>query len=308
VGVRNRLVHLAGAQVTGAALPEPGVYFDVPAETYHAWDAISSGGLKAAARSAWHYKHRKHIEPTPAMLLGTLSHCAVLEPSAVDERYVTVPDDAPRKPTRMQLEAKKPSPETVAQIAWWRAFEASAAGREIVSAEAMELTRLQIEALQRVPELRELFASGAGEVSLVWIDAQTRLACKARLDWLNNRRRMALDLKTTADESPRAFGRQVARMRWDLQWAHYVAGLQAHGLADDMLFAAVTNEPPVLAVPYMLTDEIKSQARDERAELMDLIARCTSTDEWPAYGSGIQLLDLPAYAKRDSEVEFEYDV
>jgi hypothetical protein len=74
----------------------------------------------------------------------------------------------------------------------------------------------------------------------------------------------------------------------------------------DFFFGAVTSKPPVLAVPYALTDEIRDQGKEERRELMERLAWCQRENEWPAYGSGVQLLDFPAYAKNGGEVEVEW--
>jgi hypothetical protein len=117
-----------------------------------------------------------------------------------------------------------------------------------------------------------------------------------------------MDLKTCADESPSGFGRAAARLRYDLQAAHYTAGIEAvlRTKVDRFVFGAVTNKPPVLAVPYTLTDEIRDQGRDERRELIERLAWCQRENQWPAYGAGIQLLDFPAYAKQAGEVEVEW--
>jgi exodeoxyribonuclease VIII len=245
------------------------------------------------------------------MLRGTLAHCAVLEPHALAERYVVVPADAPRRPTSKQWEAKKPSPESAAAMAWWTDFSARAEGRQIVSAEDYAITQQQLQALADEPTIASILKEGRGEVSVFWRDARTGVYCKARPDWMTpptGRRVTLLDLKSTADESPSGFGRAAARMKYHLQRSHYVDGVQqATGWrVDEFVFAAVTSAPPVLAVPYFLTDAIKEQADDERAELLDLYARCMESGQWPAYGQGLQMLDFPAYAKRDSEVEVSF--
>ncbi len=46
-----------------------------------------------------------------------------------------LPDDAPRRPSSVQRNAKKPSPETIAAINWWDEWEAQHAGKITVSNE-----------------------------------------------------------------------------------------------------------------------------------------------------------------------------
>lgn len=287
-----------------------GLVLDMPAEEYHAVDALSATGIKLLARSAWHYRNRLQITPTRQMLRGTLAHCAVLEPDAMSARYVVVPDDAPKRPTQAQWNAKKPSEDSQRAMDWWRNFNAKATGRAIVSAEDYAITQMQLQAVAAVPVLAEILSVGHGEASIFWVDQATGVYCKARPDWMNQAQRkvMLLDLKTTADESPSGFARAAARLKYHLQYAHYVAGVEAvmRRPVEEFVFGAVTSAPPVLAVPYFLTDEIKEQAHDERRELLELFARCKKENHWPAYGQGLQMLDFPAYAKRDNEVEVSF--
>jgi hypothetical protein len=288
-----------------------GVVHDMPLEEYLAVDALSATGLKLLARSPWHFANRVDPDPTPAMLRGSLAHCAVLEPDAMAQRYVVVPNDAPRKPSRLQWEAKNPSAESKAAMAWWTDFQRDRGARELVSFDEFVLCQAQLTAIRRDPVLADLLREGRGEVSIFWIDQATGIYCKARPDWLppaEGRSITPLDLKTCADESPNGFGRAAARLRYDLQAAHYTAGIEAAtGLTvDKFVFGAISSKPPVLAVPYVLTDEVRDQGRDERRELIERLAWCRRENEWPAYGAGIQLLDFPAYAKDGGEVEVEW--
>jgi PDDEXK-like domain of unknown function (DUF3799) len=297
--------------MSAVATHQLGVVHDMPLAEYLAVDALSSTGLKLLARSPWHFVNRADRDPTPAMLRGTLAHCAVLEPHAMAQRYVVVPEDAPNRPTRRQWEAKKPSPESIDAMKWWIAFEQDNAKREIVSRADYALCQEQLEAVKREPELAAMLRAGAGEVSVFWTDKATGLYCKARPDWLppaDAGRVTPLDLKTTIDESPSGFGRAAARLRFDLAAAHYTAGIEAAtGLrVEQFVFGAVSSKPPVLAVPYVLTDEIRDQGRDERRELMERLAWCRRENQWPAYGTGFQLLDFPAWAKDGGEVDVEW--
>jgi len=60
---------------------------------YHADPAVSASHLHAIAKSPQHYwsrfldPQRQPVEPTAAMRLGSLVHCAVLEPEELHKRY-----------------------------------------------------------------------------------------------------------------------------------------------------------------------------------------------------------------------------
>jgi len=287
-----------------------GMFTDMPFDEYHAVEAVSASGLRMFARSPWHYRNRVDIKPTRPMLRGTLVHSALLEPGAMAQRYVVTPEDAPRRPTAAQWNAAKSSPSSEAAKDWWRKWEQQSAGRDIISAEEFGLCQQQLRAIVAVPELAQLLASGMGEVSIFWTDPDTRLYCKARLDWLqvDGKKARVLELKSTADESPSGFGRTAARMKYELQRAHYIDAVKygARLKFESWTFAAVTSAQPVLAVPYDLTDEVASQADDERAEHLQRLAWCMANNTWPSYGTGVQPLDYPAYAKRSGEVEVSF--
>ncbi len=275
-------------------------------DEYHAVEAISASQLRVFAKSPWHFKNRIEVQPTRSMLTGTLVHCAILEPHAFADRYVVTPPDAPPRPSVRQINAKKPSAETLSNIYWWQSFQAQCEGRHVISAEHYQTLIEQVAAVQSVPEIASLLANGEGELSIFWLDVATGLRCKARLDWLSTCGGVS-ELKSTADESPSGFGRTAAKMRYDLQRAHYMDGCAAVGMpARSWTWAAVSSKAPFLAVPYELTDALIEQAEDDRAELLQRLAWCMENGRWPAYGEGVQLLDFPSYAKRSGAVEVSF--
>lgn len=284
-----------------------GVVHSLSFEEYHAVDALSASGMRHLSRSPWHFKNRVEITPTRPMLNGTLAHCAILEPEALGDRYVVVPDDAPKRPTEAQWAAKKSNESSQAAKDWWTAWGEDVAGRTVVEAKDYAITQQQLAAVGRESELAAILARGTSEVSIFWIDAATGIYCKARVDWLHtitDKRVQPMDLKSTADESPSGFGRAAARMRYQLQQAHYENGLLAVGFdVAPFVFGVVTSAAPVLAVPYVLPEDFAQQGRDEVRELYELYARCMATDTWPSYGSGFLEADVPAYAMHNGEVE-----
>jgi len=284
-----------------------GLFPGLPAETYHRSPGVSNSMLSALKRSPMHCwalhlnPDRPEREETASMFTGTLAHCSVLEADAMAARYVVVPDDAPRRPTAAQWKAKSPSIESKAAMAWWSHFNEHTTGRLIVTAEQYDTTRRQLAAVLAVPELANALASGMAEASLFWVDERTGLQCRCRPDWIHrlpDGRVIVVDLKTTADADPQAFGKSVWNYGYHRQAAYYTAGLQACGIeVAAFIFAAVTSAYPFIAVPYLLDDEATRRGADEVRDLLDLYQQCSATNTWPAYGSGVQVLSLPAWAK-----------
>jgi exodeoxyribonuclease VIII len=262
-----------------------GLFLDMPAADYFMSRGFSNSAMSQLARSPWHYKNQVAKEATAAMKAGTLAHTAILEPEAMATRYVVKPEglDGRTKDGR----------------AWLAALPG---GVDVISEEQAATARGQADAVHAVPELCSALSKGYAESSVFWTDEATGIHCKARPDWvypLEDGRVMLLDLKTTADESPQAFARSVVNFGYHRQAAHYTSGFEAATGTSvaAFVFMVVSNAAPFLAVPYMLDDQAAALGRESRRELMQLLADCRERNEWPAYGSGVQLLTLPAWAR-----------
>jgi len=264
-------------------------------EDYHATKALSASGLRELVRSPRHYfaanldPQRPADEPTAAMQAGTLLHCLALEPEEFERRYVVRPEGVDLR--------------TKAGKAW---AEAVPAGAVVIKAEDERTARLQVAALHASPELAKLLADGVSESSAFWTAADDEgndVPCKCRPDRVSPAGDGVIltDLKTCPDASPAGFARSVWTHRYDLQAAWYSDGYEAatgqkvHGF----VFGAVESAWPHLAGAYLLPDEVLDRARTECRRLLNLYALCTRTDNWPGYPSGIQLINLPAWANKE---------
>lgn len=71
---------------------EPGIYFNIPADTYMAIPALGSSAVNQAAwESVAHSLARRDRPPTDALDTGTMAHIAILEPDKFQEDYIAAP-------------------------------------------------------------------------------------------------------------------------------------------------------------------------------------------------------------------------
>jgi hypothetical protein len=270
-----------------------GLMRDMPAEDYHATQAMSAGGLKRMRQSPAHFygiqldpNRPESGEPTAAMANGNLVHCALFEPDQVDARYVVKPDG-------MSFSTKEGKA--------WKAAQTL----QVVDAEAMARAKAQAAAVRAVPDLAALLAEGYGEASCFWIDDETGELCKCRPDWTSPAGDGVIltDGKTCRDASPEGFGRAIWNLGYHLAAAWYsdgfekATGLRVHGF----VFAAVESEWPHVAMPYMLGDDVLAAARRENRRLLNRYAECKRTGVWPGYGSAVQLINLPKWATLEND-------
>lgn len=277
-----------------------GLIQDMPAEQYHADPGVSNSMLSALNKSPAHC-YALHIDPnrpsfgsTAAQSAGTLAHTMILEPMRFAARYTVKPEDVDYR----TKDGKS-----------WR-DEQRAAGLEVITRDDHLTALQQREAVERVPALRNLLAHGVPEASAFWHDDRVGLRCRARPDWLHwtgPRRCVALDIKTISELTPQTVERHIAAYGYHRQAAHYTNGLRALGYeVEEFVFGFVSSSYPFLAVAYVLDDETALQGADEVAQLLDKFAHCTKHNTWPAFGDGYQLIGLPAWARRENEVEVSF--
>ncbi len=275
------------------------VIYDMSNEAYHSTPAVSNTVLSSMAKSPAHCfalhiaEDRKPMPKTAALAAGTLAHCAILEPGALLDRYIL-------KPEGMDMRTKAGKE--------WKA--ALPAGVDVIDADEYATALAQRDAVQSVPELAELLASGAAEVSAFWQDDETGLSCKCRPDWvhtLSDGRVILVDVKTTQDASPAGFTRAVWRYGYHRQAAWYSAGYErAAGVeVAGFVFAAVTSAHPFIGAAHTLDDDFTRIGRDECRRLLDEYADCKLTGRWPAF-PGMNLLSPPAWVTQGDDVEVAY--
>lgn len=260
----------------------PGVFEDMPAATYHALPALSSGGAKKLLRSPAHF--RAYVDtpndPTDAMLVGSAVHCGALEPDSFTGAVVRAPIC-----DRRTKEGK----------ATWSEFQAAAAGKIILSAADFDRALRCINAVADHPAAQALLHGARTEVSACWEDGEFGVACKARFDALS--RGGVIDLKTCADASPEGFARALAQYDYPVQAAHYFSGAE-HALDASPAFFAficVESEAPHAVAVYEL-DRPTMLAGMRRVETaLRRYRDCLKTGSFPGYPQQIQRINAPRW-------------
>jgi len=288
----------------------PGLYPDMGIEAYHAdTTAISKTGLDLINKSPAHYfaeyldpaRPPKKNDETPARLVGHLAHCAILEPDQFDRRYAVLPADAPRRPSSTQWNAKNPSADSLAAMAWWRDWQAKNEGKTVVTHEQREAALRQAESVRRIPDIREALERGRPEVSAYWTDPATGVLCRCRPDWVHEAGSgvILVDVKTYSSADPFEFARQIPRMRYEVQAAYYTNGFALAADADVLafLFLVVETEYPYAASAVMLDDDALAQGCVTYHRNLETYVQCLKTGQWPGYPTAIQPVSLPRWAR-----------
>lgn len=177
-------------------------------------------------------------------------------------------------------------------------------GKNILKFEDMEIMKRMVESVRSHPVAGTLFEGGLAEQSIWWKDDVTGLLCKCRPDYMNQKKGLVVDLKSTADVSPEGFARSVANYGYYLQNSFYMDGIETvlGKKFFDFLFVAVEKEEPYITVVYDLDPQAIWQGRSEYRESLTSLDYCIKNDYWPGYADEKVTLSLPRWARGNNEI------
>jgi hypothetical protein len=253
---------------------------------YHSSEGISKSGLDKIARSPAHYYQTyiagDHDEDTPALRFGALFHTLTLEPEQYNNLYVIEPEINKR---------------TNAGKEEYAAFLAENAGKTIITRDENSKAQAMADAVHSHPVARAMLQDGVAEYSYYWTDPLTGELCKCRPDFFRADG-IVTDLKSCCDASPEAFSKSIYNYRYYVQAPWYMDGItQATGdAAKAFCFVCVEKDPPYAIAIYHASYNMLDLGRTTYRQELDIYARCRRTNEWPAYPTEIQTIDLPAWA------------
>lgn len=297
-----------------------GLHLDVSPEIYYArqLDVASNTSLSIIdERSPAHYKfwceHPESGEETPALTFGKAFDCAVLEPAMFGDLYAVMPANAPRDMRRFR-DAKKPSAETLASIDWWDKFASDNAGRTFLTRETYDQA-LAMGASLRAYEMTfktdghdltvnagELFDACQKQVTIYWIDEETGVLCKARLDLFEPDILFAGDLKSTLDASKAGFSRSINRYRYHVQAVGYADGCRASGYPlKSFAFFPVEKDAPYIPASWHVDAPSEERGWAIRQRSLRKLDACLKSGKWPGYTTTVEPIGIPAYGHYDAD-------
>ena len=247
---------------------------------YHKDPAISASMLKVMAKhgpksywNSFHNPDRPERKTTPALLLGSLTHAAILEPDDLENQFGPCPNKK-LKAGREEAERLKEKGITPVQEDQW------------------ELAMAMRDSVYGDKEAKALLSKGVAEKSWWSVDESTSLDIKARSDWFTGT--TIVDLKTSqGGVDPKEFAKTVANFQYHIQAAHY---LEVTG-ADRFIFLVVQKQWPFDVGLYELDNDSIDLGLKERRKALDQINECQISDHWPGHSdSGVQSLTLPRWA------------
>jgi len=269
-------------------------------EVYHANAAISHSKLETFRRRPVLYwkkfiaKTLPTSEPSSAFRIGSAAHCAILEPSTFDARYVEQP-----KFDRRTKDGKE-------QFAL---FSSANADKTLIDGDELQQVRSMAEAVRLNPLASELLSDGTPELS--W-RTNGKLALQCRTDWFNatgcdlsGGKAYVADVKTVESldsDSFRNFERAVFSYGYHRQAGFYLPLLtEIIGWpVFNFFFIAVEKVEPFGVQVYRLSDDVIACGQDETISDLTKLKRCIDNNDWPNIPHDMVQLGLPRWYSKES--------
>ncbi|MGK4751666.1 RecE family exodeoxyribonuclease, partial [Salmonella enterica] len=269
---------------------QPGIYYDIPNEAYHAGPGVSKSQLDDIADTPAIYLWRKNApvdaEKTKSLDTGTAFHCRVLEPEEFSKRFIIAPE------FNRRTSAGKEEEKTFLE-------ECARTGRTVLTAEEGRKIELMYQSVMALPLGQWLVESaGYAESSVYWQDPETGILCRCRPDKIIPEFHWIMDVKTTADIQ--RFRTAYYDYRYHVQDAFYSDGYRAQfGEIPTFVFLVASTTAECGRYPveiFMMDEDAKLAGQREYRRNLQTLAECLNNDEWPA----IKTLSLPRWAKENA--------
>ena len=252
-----------------------GIY-DITDEEYFAEDGLNNSYLwrlinKTPAHAQVDY------EKTDAMTLGSAVHLAVLQPEVADKGIIQGPKDRRGK-------------------AWKEAVAAAEKDSAILLVEKDYHTCMTMrDKVWQNPTLASILGGSGTIYETAAFFEHRGLKCKLKMDCAKD---ILIDLKTSADASPRGFSQSVATYGYHQQDASYTHGWNAAAgtSIDTFLFLVIEKSPPYAPAIYELDAQSRAEGWASYNAAIDLHLECQEQQHFPGYAAEKVLLSLPPYA------------
>lgn len=270
------------------ATPEVGIREGLSYEEYDANDCVTGGFLFTMMEKSPAHAMADKLgdgDTTEALTFGSAFHTAILEPEALEDRYVA-------KPHGMSFATREGKA--------WRAEQS----REIITADQWnDLLGMRDAVYSDSLAGSILHQDGLREASVFWQEQSTYgksigaepIWCKGRPDFIPEG--MLVDLKTTLDARPRAFSRQADTLGYWTKMSFYQHGLELAGgkRPREVFLIAIEKVKPYAINVFLVPTETLNTGRTYMEAALFRFRECRDSGVWPAFGGAIHPIVLPPW-------------
>jgi len=237
-------------------------------EKHLSYSALSS--FKKSPLEFLHYKFQQK-EQTPAMAFGSMAHNYILDFGTFYDSYYLINDNAPKKPTSVQINAKKPSDDTLYAIEYWDSLKKDAGNKLIIDKDVINEIDLIANSL-KTNKTSSALLNECLEFEKEYNFIHDNFKFKSFIDGENNKIR--IDLKIVQSAEPKKFQRDAILYGYHIQAAMYEL---AGGKRDYYLIAVDRNGGVSV---NKLSEDLIAYGMNQINNLLENFNRCILQDAW----------------------------
>lgn len=286
---------------------EPGIYYDLPEESYHADPApgfsLSAGLIKVLLNESPRHAYMAHPKLNPnkepdnraifdigkaahSLILRDPKDFAVIDPKDYPaESNGNIPDGWGNKAIRAARDNAYSSGKIPLLLNQWKNVNAMIKSAREQLAEHECTTAFS--------------ASSKSEITLVWLE-ENGVYCRCRIDSMSHVMGNFYDYKTTDQSAnPDSISRMAFGLSWDIISAFYSRGIGKLFNIENPNYRFVVQEK---SAPYCLSViamEPSAQALGERKveAAIKLWGECLKNNSWPGYPNRVAYIGAPSYVE-----------
>lgn len=285
----------------------------IPEDKYHALpfnrfllpDLVNagfiSGSLLAKTDDMALFMTQEGFKPTASMSWGTLVDCLLTAPETFEARYRMLPPDAPKKPSVTQINAKKPSPDTVKAVDFWNEMNQDPRTK-ITEEENNEALKAVCAYKRNTSACKTLMES---EKQVILIDEVPvsmfdqlekegiKFMRKSMMDLLNKDVRYVADIKTTNDNSDKGIWNTIFKYKYHMKMALYqIMCEDAFGFSPSVILHFQRSSPPYDVNTVELGPGFIQEGRKLLVSSIHKLAQTNPVDESTYMNYGTKTIDL----------------
>jgi hypothetical protein len=180
--------------------------------------------------------------------------------------------------------------------------EATTQGYEVLTEQQFEDAEEAARNFVGDPLVQSLIKRGKPEVTLFTVEFC--LQCRGRVDWLDTKAPIILDLKTAKDISARGFARDFYKYHYDVKLGLYRRwASQLLGGNIPVKVIAVENKPPFDVAVVPVPDAVLDRGAAKGVDVLKALRDSLDENRWPGIaGEEEYFLDTPSW-EMDEELE-----
>lgn len=249
-----------------------GIHYELPESDYRADTAVCQSDLKVLDRSPAHLLARiepeEQKEDSDAIMMGKIAGSIALEPGR-SPWWVVQPDGLKLNTTEGRAWAKEHENDYIVPFKLFRRAcgMATAVLDHPIASEILKNAKREVSMFERME-------TECGPVRV-----------KGRLDILTEGN-VITDLKSTRDARVEPFSGSVERFGYDVQAGFYIDLwniLNPNDRKEVYLLIAVESLPPFAVQVHRLSSEYIAAGRLKYRRLLEVYAKCLTTNTWPGY-------------------------